>query len=177
VYFILTNCGLVYILGDISLKTSGHPWTLLYVETPSWLTISMQMICGIWTHDLPFGTWCHVAVKAIGMQSWEQSVQGCRIFLGTTYQNRKNYTNSPWDGHKYTKWFEIFVVAIRRTNSIHSKALRNLPKSGFLVRKYTIWQPWLCALIMDAMLCEKYSRKESCLRPKNWKVMSKLVKQ
>jgi hypothetical protein len=33
-------------------------------------------------------------------------------------------------------------MAIKYTNSVDFKALQNLPKLGFLVWKYTIWQPW-----------------------------------
>jgi hypothetical protein len=33
-------------------------------------------------------------------------------------------------------------MAIKYTNIFHCKTLQNLPKSGFLVRKETIWQPW-----------------------------------
>jgi hypothetical protein len=28
------------------------------------------------------------------------------------------------------------------TQIFHCKTFQNLPKLGFLVRKYTIWQPW-----------------------------------
>jgi hypothetical protein len=34
-------------------------------------------------------------------------------------------------------------MVIKYTKIFHSKALQNLPKSGFLVWKQTIWQPWL----------------------------------
>jgi hypothetical protein len=33
-------------------------------------------------------------------------------------------------------------MAIEYTNLFHCKALQNLPKLGFLVWKYPIWQPW-----------------------------------
>jgi hypothetical protein len=36
---------------------------------------------------------------------------------------------------------KIDQPAIKYTNIFHCKTLQNLPKSGFLVRKYTIWQP------------------------------------
>jgi hypothetical protein len=32
-------------------------------------------------------------------------------------------------------------MAIKYSNIFHCKALQDLPHSGFLVRKYTIWQP------------------------------------
>jgi hypothetical protein len=34
-------------------------------------------------------------------------------------------------------------MVIKCKNIFYSKALQNLPKFGFLVRKQTIWQPWL----------------------------------
>jgi hypothetical protein len=33
-------------------------------------------------------------------------------------------------------------MAIKCINIFQSKALKKLPKLGFLVGKYTIWQPW-----------------------------------
>jgi transposase len=33
-------------------------------------------------------------------------------------------------------------MAAKYINIFQSKALQNLPKWGFLVRKQTIWQPW-----------------------------------
>jgi hypothetical protein len=33
-------------------------------------------------------------------------------------------------------------MAIEYTNFFHYKALQNLPKFGFSVRKQNIWQPW-----------------------------------
>jgi hypothetical protein len=47
-----------------------------------------------------------------------------------------------------TKWQEnmpngrkIAQIATKYTNSFHCKTLQNLPKLGFLVLKYAIWQP------------------------------------
>jgi hypothetical protein len=37
-------------------------------------------------------------------------------------------------------------MAVKYTNIFHCKTLQNLPKFGFLVLKYTIWQPCLCCL-------------------------------
>jgi hypothetical protein len=34
-------------------------------------------------------------------------------------------------------------MTLKYTNILHSKALQNLPRLGFLVLKYTIWQPRL----------------------------------
>jgi hypothetical protein len=48
-----------------------------------------------------------------------------------------NYTKLPYimpNGHKR------FQVVIKYNNIFYSKALQNLPKLGFLVRKQTIWQ-------------------------------------
>jgi hypothetical protein len=48
-------------------------------------------------------------------------------------------------------------MAIKYTNSVDFKALQNLPKLGFLVWKYTIWQPWT----WDAKNGEKsFSKKD-----------------
>jgi hypothetical protein len=33
-------------------------------------------------------------------------------------------------------------MAIKYINIFQSKALQNLPKLGFLIRKVPIWQPW-----------------------------------
>jgi hypothetical protein len=50
---------------------------------------------------------------------------------------------------KYTKWPQnipngrtIDQMALKYRNICHCKSLHNLPKLGFLVWKYTIWQPW-----------------------------------
>jgi hypothetical protein len=46
------------------------------------------------------------------------------------------------NGHKmYQNGSNKFQMAIEFTNLFHSKALKNLPKLGFLLRKYAIWQP------------------------------------
>jgi hypothetical protein len=55
------------------------------------------------------------------------------------YQMTTNYTKQPYiilNGRK------IFQIVKKYNNIFHSKALQNLPKLGFLVRKQTIWQPW-----------------------------------
>jgi hypothetical protein len=44
---------------------------------------------------------------------------------------------------KYPKCPKIFQKDLKYINIFPSKALQNLPKLGFLVRKETIWQPWL----------------------------------
>jgi hypothetical protein len=33
-------------------------------------------------------------------------------------------------------------IATKYTNTLHCKTIKNLPKLGFLVWKYAIWQPW-----------------------------------
>jgi hypothetical protein len=73
-------------------------------------------------------------------------VQGCPIFIGPWYQNRKNVP----DEHKmfqmvikypkclkYSKWSQHTYI-----HFFQSKALTNLPKFEFLVWKQTILQPW-----------------------------------
>jgi hypothetical protein len=70
--------------------------------------------------------------------------RGCQTFLDTIYQIGKIYQMT----RKYTKWtetipnsFKIDQIAIEYTNSFHCKTLQNLPNLGFLVWKYSIWQP------------------------------------
>jgi hypothetical protein len=68
-------------------------------------------------------------------QVWEH---GCQIFLGTIYQNwGKLYqiTSKLPNDHYHCK------MVIEYTNLFHFQPLQNLPKLGFLVLKYTIWQP------------------------------------
>jgi hypothetical protein len=64
-------------------------------------------------------------------------LQGCQIFLGTTYRNGKIIPNDHIIHQitvKYTKWHMY-------THIFHCKTLQNLPKLGFWVWKNTIWQP------------------------------------
>jgi hypothetical protein len=66
-------------------------------------------------------------------------LQGCQIFHGTWYQNRKKmYQIST----KCTKWSQnipnvrkMFQMEIKYSNIFHSKVLQNLSKLGFLVWK------------------------------------------
>jgi hypothetical protein len=62
-------------------------------------------------------------------------------FLGTTYQNGQNTPNGP----KFSSDYKMYKMTIKYvgtyTNIFLSKALQNVPKLEFLVRKYTIWQP------------------------------------
>jgi hypothetical protein len=78
--------------------------------------------------------------------------QGCQIVLGTTFQNEKTYTKMGNGKHiyvndhkiyqklmKYTKWpWNIPTFSISRPSKICKYIYQNL---GFLVWKYTIWQP------------------------------------
>jgi hypothetical protein len=41
---------------------------------------------------------------------------------------------------------------MKYTNNLHSKALQNLPNLGFLVWKYTIWQPWLYGAVCQTTI-------------------------
>jgi hypothetical protein len=70
--------------------------------------------------------------------------RGCQMFLGTWYQNRKNVPNE-YKMYQMVlnipNFHRIFQTATKYLNFFLSKALQNLPKSGFLVWKQTIWQP------------------------------------
>jgi hypothetical protein len=43
---------------------------------------------------------------------------------------------------KLSNAIEIYQMAVKYSDLFHSKTLQNLPNFGFLVWKYTIWQPW-----------------------------------
>jgi hypothetical protein len=68
-------------------------------------------------------------------------------------------------------------MGIKYTYIFHSKPIPNLPKLGFLVRKYTIWQPWHTVMVkitkMD-LFVDSFSRNfEDRIRQKyeickNW---------
>jgi hypothetical protein len=69
--------------------------------------------------------------------------QGCQIFLVLTYQKYSKKTTN------YSKWsqnipiaHEIYQVSIKFNKIILLQAFQNISKLGFLVWKYTIWQPW-----------------------------------
>jgi hypothetical protein len=62
--------------------------------------------------------------------------QGCQIFLGPTYQNRKLYQND----QRYTQcpqnipfFHKIDQLAIKYPNIFHWKTLQKCPKWGFFV--------------------------------------------
>jgi hypothetical protein len=57
--------------------------------------------------------------------------------MTTTYTKRpQNIPNS----------YKVDKLSINYTNFFHCKTLQNLPKLGFLVWKYAIWQPWSASL-------------------------------
>jgi hypothetical protein len=69
---------------------------------------------------------------------------------------------------KYAKRPEVYPMAIKFAKSYHSKALKDAPKFGFLVCKYTIWQP--CSIPMSATLiyeCNQFffSSRATTLHP------------
>jgi hypothetical protein len=57
-------------------------------------------------------------------------VQGCQIFLVTTYQNGENMTRRPQNVPNDHK---IYQMDIKFTNIFHYKTLQNLPKLGIWV--------------------------------------------
>jgi hypothetical protein len=75
--------------------------------------------------------------------------QGWQMFLGTIYQNRKKYTKWPcmyviYQMAKNTpNGRKIDQMVIKFTNIFLCQTLQNVPKLGFLVSKFTIWQPWI----------------------------------
>jgi hypothetical protein len=86
----------------------------------------------VWTHDR-----CQQADRRVA-----------RFFLTQYTKTGKNIPKY----HNITKWplsikdgLKIFSMTTIYIGILHSKALQNLPKLGFLVWKYTIWQHWLTA--------------------------------
>jgi hypothetical protein len=70
--------------------------------------------------------------------------QDCQIFLGTWYQKWKKctkWTQNVPNGHKISKMSVNNPKDHKNIIIFQSRALQNLPKSGFLVWKETIWQP------------------------------------
>jgi hypothetical protein len=70
---------------------------------------------------------------------WLGQVQGCQIFRGTIHQNVENIPKC----HKIYQMAGklTYIIAIKYTSIFHCKTLPNLSFLGFLVWKYTIWQP------------------------------------
>jgi hypothetical protein len=84
-------------------------------------------------------------------------LQGCQIFGGAWYQNRKNVPNQHKMYQMVIKYFpnvlKVCQMAIKYINIFQSKALQNLPKLGFLVWKQTIRQPWLPSFLTFNLKC------------------------
>jgi hypothetical protein len=97
---------------------------------------------------------------------WEQ---GCQIFRGTIYQNGEIYALyhnilniSPQNWPKCNKNYKMtgnlpILSKFSFTRIFRCKTLQNLPKSGFWVWKYTIWQPWVRAENRPPMLSRFFS--------------------
>jgi hypothetical protein len=66
--------------------------------------------------------------------SWHNIPKGGKIYQIITTSPNGHNIYIPNDR-------KIFQVTIKYTIIFHSKALKNLPKLGFLVWKQTIWQP------------------------------------
>jgi hypothetical protein len=75
------------------------------------------------------------------------STQGCQIFLGTTYQNRKSIPNHYKINQMSIKYIgipngcQIEQMSIKYIEIFRSKTLQKLPKFVFLVWKFTFLQP------------------------------------
>jgi hypothetical protein len=85
----------------------------------------------------------------------KNSNQGCQIFLGTAYQNGTRYTKKT---AKLTKW-----PCNIPTSSRYCKTLQILPKSGFLVWKYAIWQPYF-QLLYNPWYCASFQETPKQMR-------------
>jgi hypothetical protein len=82
-------------------------------------------------------------LKVVKLQR-SPSDQGCQILFCTKYQNGGKHTKLPQNDQstiKIPNGRNIFQIGIKYTNINLFKALQNLPKSGVLFLKYTIWQP------------------------------------
>jgi hypothetical protein len=104
-----------------------------------------------WWGQLNFTIFCIWSISSFCIHS-SVCLQGCQILRGTMYQN---YDNIPHDHKiyqhviKYTKWLENGPNGHPYNSIFHCKALRNLPKLGFLVWKYTyhLATPFVCSLL------------------------------
>jgi hypothetical protein len=97
------------------------------------------------------------AKKLIGAERknrdlWTARVQGCHFFLGTAYQNGKNIPNINKIYQMAPKYGRTAIKNIP-TYIFQSKTLQNLPKWGFLVWKYAIWQP--CTFVAIQCFCPR----------------------
>jgi hypothetical protein len=95
--------------------------------------------------------------------------QVCQIFLGTTYKIGKNINLITT---KCTKWLwnvpngrKLYQMLIKHTNIFNRNSLQNLPKLGFLIRKYTIWQPWKALLHLRTSIWSPSNLKKCFLKP------------
>jgi hypothetical protein len=64
-----------------------------------------------------------------------------RFFLVQYPKTGKNYHKMYQMAITYNKCPHKIQTAIQYANIFHSKALKNIPKKGFLASNYTIWQP------------------------------------
>jgi hypothetical protein len=67
--------------------------------------------------------------------------QGCQIVLDTMYQSCEKCTKFSQNYQSIQNGRKMFPTTIDYDNIFHSKTLQNLPRFGFLVWKYAIWQP------------------------------------
>jgi hypothetical protein len=88
--------------------------------------------------------WLSEAFKVVKIENWT-----CQIFLDTIYQNGEKYTKLLQNSQipkTIPNGCEILQGTIKdtyiHTNIFHFEAVQVVPKLGFLVCKYTIWQPW-----------------------------------
>jgi hypothetical protein len=84
--------------------------------------------------------------QVVASKNWD-SVLDCRVARFFLTQNTKTVKNLP-NYHNITKWTQsvpngrkMDQVSTKYANIFYSKTLQNLPKFGFLVWKYIIWQP------------------------------------
>jgi hypothetical protein len=92
-----------------------------------------------------------------------ESRQGSRVARFSWYilPKREKYTKMTT---KHTKWpyvCKIFEMAIKFTNIFRCKTLQNLPKLGFLVWKYTIWQSCEDPIFSLTRTCSRKNRMPS----------------
>jgi hypothetical protein len=109
-------------------------------------------------------------VETIWRQRKLKWLPGMPDCFATTYQNGTKYTKIT---RKYTKWplnmangRKVYQMDIKYTTNFHCKTLKNLPKFGFLVSKYTIWQPCRTPIFMTRQSHEKVrnkSQRRACL--------------
>jgi hypothetical protein len=96
-----------------------------------------------------------IATPKQGCQMVQHTKFGKNIPNGRKiYQNGENIPN----GLKiYQMAGKIGTMAIKYTNILHCKTLPNLPKSGFLVTKNTIWQPGTNVVVISLKTLNSFS--------------------